>query len=140
MEVDIVQKNGQMVVRFLEETHMAEQVPPTAPEFPSELQKSYVSIDDIGRVTIPPRFWVATGIRPNESVWVVLSESAIIIKKTAFGYRGCDMEQCMMDADGKIEIPIAFLHRLIITPRGEVLFTLSHHDEETVLETLAAIL
>lgn len=140
IKIDIVQKktNGRS---FLEVTQVTEQIPSAVPAPDSEpQQQSYLPIDDIGAITVPPRFWGTLGIGPSEPLWVVLSEVAIIIKKTAFGYRGCDMEQCTMTPDGKIEIPMAFLHRLVITARGEVLFALSRHEGETVLETLATTL
>lgn len=101
--------------------------------------QQYVPIDDIGAITIPAAFLEEVGIAADTPFWVILDESAIVMRLDPHGYRDCDMEQCVLRADNKLELPLFTLPRLELNAHRELLLTLSYYRDEIVIETLAAI-
>ena len=83
-----------------------------------------IPIDDVGAVTIPAEYLKEVGLAPNQSIWIVGEECDLVITKDLYGFGSCERESVIVDEDGKLEVPTAFLSRLEISGSEEVHATL----------------
>lgn len=95
-----------------------------------------VSVDCVGALTISKALRDQAKLERNTNVWVIDDNgAAIVIRNDYIGYEDCERTQCLLDADGKLELPPGLLYRLEIDQHQEVTASVAQEEKEISIET-----
>ena len=63
-------------------------------------------------------------------------EVALVITHNTRGYGACEIDDCLLDEFGNVELPQKYLHRLAVDENQEITISLPFDNSEVVIENL----
>ena len=94
------------------------------------------TITKSGWLNIPAYLRGRLGLEPKDTVYVINDDGiAIVISKSCYGYKGCEMEIRTLDRFGNVKLPSKYLHRLTTDENRNITISLPYGHSELVIET-----